>query len=346
MQTVGFQLFRATLAAAAACVGCLLLLASPAAASAACDRVAAVNGSDGNAGTAASPWQTPRYMADHLSAGQTGCFRAGTFDFNDATDVTKDGITLTSYPGERATLKGRLWVFSDKVTVSHLNLDQRSSVNSGPRVNGTDDVFDDDDVTNYNTEICFILGDPVNGPAVRTVIENSRIHNCGKLPAQNGDHGIYASDARNIIIRDNWIYDNADRGIQLYPDSQGAQIYGNVIDGNGEGIIISGDGDTASSGNVIHDNVISDSKVRWNVESPTGTARSEPETSSATTASGDRMRPARPATTTATAASSPVPTATSVSRAPATRSPTRASSIPPPTTSSFKPAAPASTLRR
>jgi Right handed beta helix region len=234
---------------------------------ASCDRVASPSGSDGNAGTVASPWRTPQYMADHLAPGQTGCFRAGTFDFNDQTDVTRNDITLTSYPGERATLKGRLWVFSDRVTVSHLNLDQRSSVNSGPRVNGTDDVFDDDDITNYHTEICFILGDPTNGPAVRTVIENSRIHDCGKLPAQNGDHGIYVAHADDTIIRNNWIYDNADRGIQLYPDSQGAQVYGNVIDGNGEGVIFSGNGETASSDNVVHGNVISNSRVRWNVES-------------------------------------------------------------------------------
>ena len=70
------------------------------------------------------------------------------------------------------------------------------------------------------------------------------------------------------MIRDNWIYDNADRGIQLYPDSQGTQVYGNVIDGNGEGIIISSDGSSSpSSNNLVFNNVISNSKIRWNVES-------------------------------------------------------------------------------
>lgn len=206
-------------------------------------------------------------MADHLAPGQTGCFRAGLYAFDDETRVTRSDITLTSYPGERATWKGRLWVFGDRVTISYLDLDQRSSVNSGPRVNAADVLFDNVDVTNYHSEICFILGDPHNGPAVRTVIQNSRIHDCGQLPSTNQAHGIYAAMARDIVIRNNWIYDNADRGIQLYPDSQGAQVYGNVIDGNGEGIIISGDGLTASSNNVIHHNVISNSKIRWNVES-------------------------------------------------------------------------------
>jgi hypothetical protein len=269
MATVGFQIRRTLLlVAATAAIGVILCSSAAAsAASASCDRVASPSGSDANSGTLTSPWKTTQYMADHLAPGQTGCFRAGTYAFDDETDVTGNDITLTSFPGERATLKGRLWVFGDRVTVSHLNLDQRSSVNSGPRVNGTDDVFDEVDVTNYHTEICFILGDSYNGPAVRTVIENSRIHDCGKLPSGNQDHGIYASDARDAIIRNNWIYDNADRGIQLYPNSQGAQVYGNVIDGNGEGVIISGDGETASSGNVVHDNVISNSNIRWNVES-------------------------------------------------------------------------------
>ena len=46
-------------------------------------------------------------------------------------------------------------------------------------------TFDNDDVTNYHSGICFILGanDPAYGRAVNTVIENSRIHDCGKLPA-------------------------------------------------------------------------------------------------------------------------------------------------------------------
>ena len=42
------------------------------------------------------------------------------------------------------------------------------------------------------------------------------------------------------MIRDNWIYDNADRGVQLYPDADGTVVTGNVIDGNGEGVIFGG----------------------------------------------------------------------------------------------------------
>lgn len=243
-----------------------LLLTGPTWASGSCDRVAAPLGSDGNAGTAESPWGSAQHMVDNLAPGQTGCFRAGTFAFGEV-DVDQGGITLTSYPGERATLTGTLKIEqgADQVTVSDLDLDGRGSTNIGPFVFANGTTFDNVDVTNHNSEICFMVGasNPADGYAVGTVIENSRIHDCGKLPAQNGDHGIYVEHASDTVIRNNWIYDNADRGVQLYPESRGAQVYGNVIDGNGEGVIIS----DASSDNAVYGNVISNSKIRWNVES-------------------------------------------------------------------------------
>jgi hypothetical protein len=235
-----------------------------------CDRVASTSGSDGNAGAVASPYRSAQRLADSLGYGQTGCLRAGTFA-GDNVEVTRPGITLTSYPGERATLRGELKIEkgADRVTVSNLNIDARSSYNIGPLVFAANTTFDNVDVSDYHKGICFILGasDPSFGRALNTVIEESRIHDCGRLPSTNGDHGIYVAHSDGAIIRDNWIYGNTDRGIQLYPDSQGTQVYGNVIDGNGEGIIISGDGDTASSNNLVFGNVISNSRIRWNVES-------------------------------------------------------------------------------
>jgi hypothetical protein len=44
-------------------------------------------------------------------------------------------------------------------------------------------------------------------------------------------------------------------------------VAGNVIDGNGEGVIFSGGEDTASSGNVVRNNVISNPRLRAGVES-------------------------------------------------------------------------------
>ncbi|MEX2108306.1 MAG: right-handed parallel beta-helix repeat-containing protein [Solirubrobacterales bacterium] len=265
MRAIGINIRTAAAISAFAVFALSLFLCGLATASTGCDRVASPSGSNDNAGTLESPWQDAQYLVDHLSPGQTGCLRSGTFDFG-GIDISQSDIVLTSYPGERATLRGTMKIQggAEQVTVRDLDLDGRGSTSIGPFVFGDNAIFDNVDVTNHNTEICFVIGDAgsPDGAVANTVIENSRIHDCGKLPAQNGDHGIYVDNAVGTIIRDNWIYDNADRGIQLYPDSQGARIYGNVIDGNGEGVIIS----DFSSGNVVSDNVISNSKIRWNVE--------------------------------------------------------------------------------
>ena len=99
------------------------------------------------------------------------------------------------------------------------------------------------------------------------MIKRSKIHDCGRLPSENQDHGIYLSAASHTVIRHNWIYRNADRGIQLYPDAQRTRVIGNVLYGNGEGIIFSGDRRVAANHNLVAENIIADSKIRSNVES-------------------------------------------------------------------------------
>ena len=206
-----------------------------------CSKVAAVTGSDSAAGTEAAPFRSAQKLADSLTIGEVGCLRSGTFDTQNQVKVTRPGITLTSFPGERATVKGRLWVDAHDVTVADLNIDGRNQTGlPSPSVTGSGNTFRGLDVTNHHTGICFSLGHPDWARAVDTVIEDSRIHDCGHLPATNYDHGIYVSAADGTIIRDNWIYDNADRGIQLYTDADDSRITRNVIDGNGAGIIFGG----------------------------------------------------------------------------------------------------------
>jgi hypothetical protein len=239
---------------------------SPAALS--CDKVASPSGSDSAAGSAASPYRTAQKLADSLAPAQTGCLRAGLYEQD--VKVTRGGapgapVTLAGYPGERPTLKGRLRITDSAnfVTVESLVLDGRDAGNlPSPTVYGDDVVFRDNDVTDHHTGICFLLGSDQYGRAQRTTIERNRIHDCGVLPAQNHHHGIYIEASDDARIMSNWIYGNADRGVQMFPDSQRSYIAGNVIDGNGQNVSYARE----SADNVVEHNVISNAVLRWNIE--------------------------------------------------------------------------------
>jgi hypothetical protein len=153
------------------------------------------------------------------------------------------------------------------VIVRGLYLDGRNRDDDpSPIVNGRRIVFVDNDVTNRHTAICFALGNPRFGVARDVTIQRNRIHDCGQLPATNLEQGIYVAVARDTRILGNWIYENADQGVQLYPDARGTYVAGNVIDGNGEGIIFGGAERVAANDNLVEGNVIGNSRLRSNVE--------------------------------------------------------------------------------
>jgi Right handed beta helix region len=233
-----------------------------------CDKAASPRGSNSSSGTVARPYLTLEKLAGSLRSGQTGCLRAGVYQRD--VEIKRGGtvgspITLTSFPGERATVLGRLYVNdrANNVVVQQLDLDgyNRARLPS-PTVNGDNVVFRDNDITNRHTSICFVLGSREYGRARGTVIERNRIHNCGQLPPTNHHHGIYVEASDGARITDNWIYDNADRGVQLFPDAQGTYVARNVIDGNGQGVVFS----RVSSNNTVENNIFSNPMVRYNVE--------------------------------------------------------------------------------
>jgi hypothetical protein len=247
-----------------------------------CDRFAATDGSDLDAGTLAQPFATAQRLADSLRAGDTGCLRGG--DYYGGMEVWRAGrlgapITITSYPGERATIMGRVWIedSADFVTVSWLGLDGRNPARlPSPAISGDDVTFSDDEITNRGGASCFDLGPTTYGRAWRTSIERNRIHDCGTLPATNFDHGIYVEHSTAARILDNQVWDNANRGIQLYPDAQETYVARNVVDGNGEGLLLGGGseeyGPQSSNDNLIELNLITNSMLRNNVETYWGSA--------------------------------------------------------------------------
>ena len=259
--------------AAALAVGAALALA-PSATAATCTKVAAPSGSDSAAGTEEAPYRTAMKLSSSLSAGETGCLRAGSYaggiTFR-AAGRPDARVTFRNYPGERATVEGRVYIAKTApyVVVEGLYLNGKSTSNPSPTVNASHATFRHNDVTNDHTNICFLLGDSggVYGRADHAVIERNRIHNCGRMPATNHDHGIYVEATTGARMEGNWIYDNADWGIHLYPDAQRTVSRGNMIDGNGKGVTISGEGGMASNDNLFEGNVITNAKDRFNVES-------------------------------------------------------------------------------
>lgn len=259
----------ATLAAAA-----LALVPSGAAAADGCNRYAAPGGSDSAAGTEANPLRSAQKLVDSLSPGQAGCLRGGDYDGVDVRHGGRPGapITLRSYPGERARVNGRFWVVNGApfVVVEGLYLDGKNSTNHpSPTINAPDVTFRHNDVTNDHTAICFVIGDSNGewGRADRAMIQDNRIHDCGEMPARGFDHGIYVEASRGAHIEGNWLYDNSDYAVHLYPDADETVVRGNVMDGNGRGVTISGDGGSASDSNRVEGNVITNSRTRFNVES-------------------------------------------------------------------------------
>jgi parallel beta-helix repeat protein len=241
-----------------------------------CDKVASPQGSDAGTGSSAAPFRTAQELVNALSPGQVGCLAGGTYAGGLSVEhggTSTAPIVLRSVPGERALITGRVYVQrgSNYVTVADVNLDGNyqsgSELLPSPTINANHVTFEADDVTNDNTTICFVIGSATWGTADSTVISEDHIHNCGVLPSNNYDHGIYVEDATNTRIVGNLIDRNAARGIQLYPSSTGAVISDNVISENGEGIIFSGEEGVASNDNIVEHNLVVNSLIRRDIES-------------------------------------------------------------------------------
>ncbi len=235
--------------------------------SARCDRIASPNGSDSAPGTQNRPFRSAQRLADSLAPGKVGCLRGGSY--YDGVRLTRPGTTLRAFPRERARLFGRVYVTrtASRTTIAYLALNGANPARlPSPTIEADDVLLEGNNMTNGHTEICLVVNSP-DGRVRGTVIRGNRIHDCGSLPATNMEHGIYVARADGTEIVGNLIYDNVDRGVQLYPDAQDTLVKGNIIDGNGVGVLFAGGDGKASSGNVVVGNVISNSRIRANVES-------------------------------------------------------------------------------
>jgi hypothetical protein len=228
-----------------------------------CDRVAAPG----------APGAVQR-LVDALAPGRTGCLHGGAYTQAEVrfgrAGAAGAPIRLTSYPGERARLTGGV-VFvphgSDHVTVSDLDIDGSESAEISVQVMAADTVFERVGVTNGQRASCMILGSNAGyGQAQRTVIRDSRFHDCGDPAAGNQDHALYLENVVDAHVVDNLFWNSSAWAIHLYPNAHGTTVAHNVIDGNGSGVIFAGDRHLASSDNVVAHNVITNSTVDYNVQ--------------------------------------------------------------------------------
>jgi hypothetical protein len=250
----------------------------------ACDRVASTTGSDSNAGTEASPYRTAQQLVDSLSPGMTGCLRGGVYTYSEIrfrrAGTRTARITLTSYPGERATLRnGYIYVpnGSDFVTLSRLNVDVPvpATTQNTIQIMAADTVVEDSDITNNHSRQCLILGNNGGlGQSVRTIIRRNRIHDCGDPAHGNQEHAIYFENTVDARVHDNVFWGAAAYAIHLYPNAQHSLVEHNVIADNGRAVTFSGDGSKASNNNEVRFNLITDTTLDYGVTSwwgnPTG----------------------------------------------------------------------------
>ena len=304
-----------------ALVALLAFSATSYASHATCDKYAAPTGSDSKSGTLSAPYKTAQKLVNSLSAGQTGCLRAGTYNESDKlVTVSRGGtsdtnrITVQNYTGEKATIRAQVQVtrkapfvtFRSSGGRGNLVLDgtggpvtqkktnqNRYNTNASPLIQANNTEWLNLEITKrnrqlsstqlYRTGVCALISYSTSAVS-GTRIEGNKIHGCGVMRNQEDNsyirdyfgsgkhldnrasgspdnHGIYVSyTSGTTVIKDNLIYDNGERGIQLYPRAKGVVVQNNVVDGNGTGLVYDG----SSSNNTVRNNIFTFANYNWN----------------------------------------------------------------------------------
>jgi hypothetical protein len=222
----------------------------------------------------ASPGASVQSLLDAASPGQTICLHGGTYSLSGSfagLNVTRGGvagapITLTSYPGERATLTAagaydELIFVADSanyVTFDGLSLDG-AGTGASLKIIGDNVVVSNDNITTRHLgRQCLLLGGS-EGRAVAGQVVGNTIHGCGQAVNDNHDHCIYAAKTNGLLVQRNLIYDCYTYAIQMYPDAQGTLFDHNTVDGSGSirgGVLFGGESSPVSSNNTVSNNIL------------------------------------------------------------------------------------------
>jgi hypothetical protein len=190
-----------------------------------------------------------------------GCVTAGTY--SGAVVIGNGGalgspITLQPVPGASVTILGHVELKNgaNDWRVTGFNIDGASDPQNTVQVYSLNDRLDHNDVTNERkSRSCLYIGSRTYGAADDVEIDHNRLHDCGA--STTFDHGIYADQVQRMKLHDNYVYDNAAFGIQLYQNADNSLIEHNVFAGNvgKSGLLFSGDGSLSSDNNEVRYNI-------------------------------------------------------------------------------------------
>ena len=220
----------------------IVLLSTPAAAA---TRYVAPAGNDQNIGTLAAPLATPERALVLSSPGDTIVLRGGTYTLVRSLQIRMSGLTLASYPGERARLVGGttdvvdltslIVVYGNHVTLERLELEGASYY--GVKV---DDYYGP--VTGVALRALYVHHTGRDGLKIQKadglIVEDCEIAFTGVRDASNAE-GIDIMATIGVTVRRNYIHDTATNGLFVKAGTRQALIEQNVVERTGlSGILL------------------------------------------------------------------------------------------------------------
>ena len=161
---------------------------------------------------------------DHLPRGNL----ADLGDFN-VRWSNMSHVTVRSAPGTWHAIRSRIWIDDTSANVSlyGLTLDSGDFVAepgaTGLAINADNVMLQRNMITNrHGLAGSCITNSAAYGVATNLEIRANRIYDCGR--DETHDHGIYTNAMDRPVVRANWIYENAGRGVNLGPATQGATL--------------------------------------------------------------------------------------------------------------------------
>ena len=228
-------------------------------------------GNDANPGTLAAPLATPGRALILAADGDTVLLRAGTYTIAKSLAIHQRGLTVRSYPGERArivagttdltNLTSVIVVYASRVIVEDLEiqggsyygikLDDRDGPQSGIIIRG---------VKIHHTGRDGIKTQNADG----LLIEACEIASTGVRDASNAE-GIDVMGSLGIVVRRNYVHDIATTGIYVKAGTRDAVVESNRVERTGHAGILLG---SESAGEFMRDGAVHeaiDSLARNNI---------------------------------------------------------------------------------